>query len=175
MERTRLNELQQKARGREERRQKIANHQRHNNERRNRLEQSKNEIDGLEQIQEIDFTKYGVPIETDKDIESIKALSDVDAEDALRNFPSKSDLEVRLKAYNEHNTRLQSLLESLRERSSELEGKYRKVVSMCTRTPEAEVDDMLGQLLEAVTSEQSRASDMGRVREFLRRVEDTET
>jgi regulatory protein SWI6 len=96
--------------------------------------------------------------------------------DADREFQSHTDesadlamLNVRLGTYNGLNASLSAHLSSLKARDTELESKYRKVVALCTNVPENKVDSVLGQLVTAVESE--RENDVGRVREFLKRVE----
>jgi hypothetical protein len=87
---------------------------------------------------------------------------------------SPQTLQARLNAYNSLNARLSALLTSLRARDGELETKYRKVIALCTGVEEGQVDSVLAQLVQAVESEGDPASsgqDVGRVREFLRRVE----
>jgi regulatory protein SWI6 len=83
--------------------------------------------------------------------------------------PDWSTLNSRLAAYNGLNASLAGHLQSLRSRDSELEAKYRKVVALCINVPEDKVDNVLGQLVTAVESETEK--DVGRVREFLKRVE----
>ena len=50
----------------------------------------------------------------------------------------------------------------------------RRAVALCTRMEEEEVDKMVGGLVVAVESERGEEVDVGRVREFLRRVEEVE-
>jgi hypothetical protein len=83
-------------------------------------------------------------------------------------------LMARYTAYNSLNSRLANHLASLRARDSELEAKYRRVIALCTGVHEDAVDAVLGQLVQAVESEgdlSASGQDVGRVREFLRRVE----
>jgi hypothetical protein len=61
----------------------------------------------------------------------------------------------------------------LRSKSRELEVKYRKTISLCTRVPEERIDDVLEGLWRAVDSEGGDV-ELGRVREFLTRVEGVE-
>lgn len=85
-------------------------------------------------------------------------------------------LQSRLQAYNSLNSRLSAHLTQLRARDGELEAKYRRVIALCTGTREEHVDAVLAQLVLAVESEGDPGQgiggqDVGRVREFLRRVE----
>jgi ankyrin repeat protein len=83
-------------------------------------------------------------------------------------------LGARYAAYNLLNSRLVEHLGQLRARDGELEAKYRRVIALCTGVHEESVDAVLAQLVQAVESEgdlSSTGQDVGRVREFLRRVE----
>jgi len=84
-------------------------------------------------------------------------------------LPDASTLNARLAAYNTLNAGLAAHFTSLKSRDTELESKYRKVVALCTNVDEDKVDSLLPQLLLAVESEPE--NDVGRVREFLKRVE----
>ena len=67
----------------------------------------------------------------------------------------------------EHTTQMKS-------RSVELEKKLRKVVALCTGVAEEKLDSQIGGLLTAVDSERGEDVELGRVREFLRKVEGVE-
>lgn len=90
--------------------------------------------------------------------------------------PTAQTLQARLNAYASLNSRLAAHLTSLRARDSELEGKYRQVIALCTGVPLDDVDRMLPGLLAAVESEQGNAGTEDasevRVREFLRKVDE---
>lgn len=88
-------------------------------------------------------------------------------------LPSPPQLRSLTKAYEEHNHTLRTHSDALASRSAELEGMYRKVVSLCTGVEEGKVEESLGGLVAAVESEQGGmgVQEVGRVREFLRRVE----
>ena len=80
----------------------------------------------------------------------------------------------RVQAYQTHNALLDNEARGLRGRSKELEEKYRKIISLCTGTPEDKVDELLDQLVQAVISEQKDMAsnvDLTRVRDFLRMVQ----
>ena len=96
----------------------------------------------------------------------------------LRHFittqlPSTSVLRAYLNAYNTNNTNLQRNADLLKSRSIELESMYRKVVSLCTGVAEDKVEENLSALVAAVESEQGNLGEqeVGRVRDFLRRVD----
>jgi ankyrin repeat protein len=101
-------------------------------------------------------------------------LGDADAEFSPPASSSPQDIQAKITAYGSLNTRLSEYLGSLRRRDGELEAKYRRVIALCTGVPEESVDAVLVQLVQAVESEGevgSGGQDVGRVREFLRRVE----
>jgi regulatory protein SWI6 len=87
----------------------------------------------------------------------------------IQRLPNLAKLSSWLSTYNSLNASLGAHLNTLKSRDSELEAKYRKVVSLCTNVEESKVDGLLSQLVLAVECEPE--NDVGRVREFLRRVE----
>ena len=74
-------------------------------------------------------------------------------------------------AYERNNAQLQTRAKGLQSRSSELEAQLRQVLALCTSAPEENVDKMIEGLQMAVESELGQEVEVGRVREFLRRVE----
>lgn len=89
-------------------------------------------------------------------------------------LPPPSDLNARIHAYSTNNNQLREQAAELRSRSSEVEGLYRRVVSLCTGVAEDKVDEALPSLVAAIESEKGvmdGEGDVGRVREFLRRVD----
>ncbi|KAI9872941.1 MAG: transcriptional regulator swi6 [Pleopsidium flavum] len=89
-------------------------------------------------------------------------------------LPQSELLRARLSAYREDNQGLRGQAKQLKSRSSELEEKYRRVVALCTGVEESKVEELLGSLVAAVESEKGEDVEVGRVREFLRRVEGVE-
>lgn len=89
----------------------------------------------------------------------------------LSSLPTTEVLLARAAAYERNNTKLQAQAKSLQNRSSELEAKLRRVVTLCTGVPDEKVDSMMGGLVLAIESENGEDVEVGRVREFLRRVE----
>lgn len=85
-------------------------------------------------------------------------------------LPPTHVLRARINAYKNNNQALEESVRDLQSKSSELAGKYRKVISLCTGVDEANVDNVLENLLRAVDSEQDDV-ELTRVREFLQRVE----
>ncbi|KTW30228.1 hypothetical protein T552_00706 [Pneumocystis carinii B80] len=77
-------------------------------------------------------------------------------------------LRARISAYQKNAKTLSSLATSLRGRSSELENKCRRVVSLCTGVEESKVDSLLEGLLQAVESDDHQGVDMVRLSGFLK-------
>jgi regulatory protein SWI6 len=185
-DRQRLQDLQAKARQKRELEQKIANLKRANAELRSEL----SERDG--------HLPNGVPAhvaigEADKGLDFDGRLGqveqlfpdgeeDVDPNGVLspdqRAFLSSMEraevLRGRTTAYQQHNAQLESQADQLRSRSRELEERYRKIVSLCTGEEVDKVDEKLDSLLQAVMSDQKDEVELGKVRDFLRLVRDTE-
>jgi len=90
---------------------------------------------------------------------------------ALAAMPSTAVLQARKEAYQVTNMRLEQQKTQLKSQSFELEAQMRRIVSLCTGVEEGKVDEMLEGLQAAVESERGGEVDVGRVREFLRRVE----
>lgn len=85
-----------------------------------------------------------------------------------------SVLRARAQAYAANNARTREQAEELKGRSSELEYLYRRVVSLCTGVAEDKVEEALPNLVAAIESERGGMEgegDVGRVRDFLRRVD----
>jgi regulatory protein SWI6 len=185
-DRQRLQDLQAKTRQKRELEQKIANLKQANAELRSEL----SERDG--------HLPNGVPAhvaigEADKGLDFDGRLGqveqlfengeeDVDPNGVLspeqRAFLSSMEraevLRGRTTAYQQHNAQLESQADQLRSRSHELEERYRKIVSLCTGEEVDKVDEKLDSLLQAVMSDQKDEVELGKVRDFLRLVRDTE-
>jgi hypothetical protein len=95
---------------------------------------------------------------------------------ALAHLPSISTLRQRLEAYIQDNMSLAQRSHKLKEKDDQLEVMYRKVVSLCTKVDEERIDGVLEGLVLALDSEPCDGStvEVGRVREFLRKVEGVE-
>ncbi|KAG4304643.1 hypothetical protein PORY_002036 [Pneumocystis oryctolagi] len=95
------------------------------------------------------------------------SLAEVDNEESP-SFISIPVLSARIAAYQKNAKVLCALAASLRGRSSELEDKCRKVVSLCTGVEESKVDSLLEGLLQAVESDDHQGVDMVRLSGFLK-------
>ena len=89
----------------------------------------------------------------------------------ITTLPSTAILNARAIAYRKHNARLEAEAKHLQSQSSGLEKQIRQLVSLCTGMKESEVDQMVDNLSAAVASEGGDDVEVGRVREFLRKVE----
>ncbi|PVH82168.1 apses transcription factor-like protein [Cadophora sp. DSE1049] len=85
-------------------------------------------------------------------------------------LPPAHVLRARLNAYRAVNQELDGNVRDLQSKSSELARKYRQIISLCTSTPESNVDNVIDNLTRAVESEHHDV-ELTRVREFLQRVE----
>ena len=173
-----LDELTQRAQAREEMEQKIKNLRRFTQELRDQLSSTSKVQDNV-QVGEADKG-----LDLDGKINKVDQLFPGGVQDLGNNLnqeqitllTSLERAEVltgRVQAYQTHNALLDNEARGLKGRSKELEEKYRKIISLCTGTPEERVDDLLDQLVQAVISEQkdmASSVDLTRVRDFLRMV-----
>jgi regulatory protein SWI6 len=174
-ERRRLERLQRLAKERDERKQKISNLRHAADEEVYHLQQLKqqnphisiNSSNGQEMyLGEADTAFSALP-------PGMNPADILHSPHLASSLPSPAALRARLQAYRENNARLEGAVSELKGRSREVEGKYRKVISLCTKVPEERIDDVLEGLWRAVESEAGDV-ELGRVREFLGRVEGVE-
>ncbi|KAL6702453.1 transcriptional regulator swi6 [Coniothyrium glycines] len=93
---------------------------------------------------------------------------------AVQQLPSASLLRHRLDTYTTANAALLNRSRKLKEKDGQLEQMYRKVVSLCTKVEESRIEECLEGLVAALDSEEGEGVEVGRVREFLRKVEGVE-
>ncbi|EOA86280.1 uncharacterized protein SETTUDRAFT_131666 [Exserohilum turcica Et28A] len=86
-------------------------------------------------------------------------------------LPAASVLRQRLETYTTTNNALLKRSRMLKEKDGQLEMMYRKVVSLCTKVEESRIEECLEGLVAALDSEEGEGVEVGRVREFLRKVE----
>lgn len=156
-----LQEMKERLRVREERRAKVANLRRE-------VEKKKTAA----RKQQANHTGRAIELEPDW----LDLPSQTNGQSRLSlagRMPSQKALQARLTAYRGSNNNLRQQAEELRSRSIDLERLYRKVVSLCTGVSEDKVEESLPALLAAVESEKGGIghNEVGRVREFLRRVD----
>ena len=89
----------------------------------------------------------------------------------VESLPPPAVLKAQLAATLESNRKLRARVGALKSHSSQLNDQYRRVVSLCTGMEESKVESMLEGLLAAVESEEGEGIEVGRVREFLRKVD----
>lgn len=179
-ERRRLEELRRRAKESAEMKQKIQNLKRAANEQRVRLQQMKGKPNGdsfpnvrvgeADAGLQIEAQRLPHPAEIDV---AHPLLPNLEQDQVLyiTSLPNPEILRARLLAYRENNNLLREQSKQLKSRSSELEEKYRRVVALCTGVEDSKVEELLGGLVAAVESERGEDVEVGRVREFLRRVE----
>lgn len=92
----------------------------------------------------------------------------------LANLPPIGTLRNRLEVYTRVNCTLAQRSSMLKEKDGQLEVMYRKVVALCTKVDEERVDGVLDLLVQALESDPLEGADVGRVKEFLRKVEGVE-
>ncbi|KAF2676896.1 apses transcription factor-like protein [Lentithecium fluviatile CBS 122367] len=93
---------------------------------------------------------------------------------SIARLPSITTLRQRLDVYTQNNKGLAERRRILKEKDGQLEVMYRKVVSLCTKVDEERVDSVLEGLVQALDSDPLDGVEVGRVREFLRKVEGVE-
>ncbi|KAK4544485.1 hypothetical protein LTR36_004056 [Oleoguttula mirabilis] len=171
----RLHELKERVKLRDERQAKVANLKRAVQERQHSSRRKKRSAPGdvelepawLDDSSSQDILRFETPNGSPNGLQRQFLEANISAPPA--------SLEARLNAYLAHNASLQKQADELKSRSSELEGMYRKVVSLCTGVAEDKVEESLPALVAAVESERGGLGEqeVGRVREFLRRVDGT--
>lgn len=93
--------------------------------------------------------------------------------DNLASIPAHV-LRQRVQVYCAANAALLSRSRQLKDKDGQLEAMFRQVVALCTNVPEERVDEVLPSLVEALDSDPFDGVEVGRVREFLRKVEGVE-
>ena len=178
-EKKKLDELTQRAQAKEELEQRIKNLRRFTQEPRDQISATSKVQDNV-QLGEAD---KGLDLEGrvrnvdqlfPNGVQDLGNSLNQDQITLLHSLERAEVLTGRVQAYQTHNALLENEARGLRGRSKELEEKYRKIISLCTGTPEDRVDDLLDQLVQAVVSEQKdmvSSVDLTRVRDFLRMVQ----
>ncbi|KAK3399592.1 hypothetical protein B0T20DRAFT_477432 [Sordaria brevicollis] len=110
-------------------------------------------------------------MELESALEIVKTQSPKGLDPANRpSLPSAAVLRARIKALRARSTKTRQAVAALQAQSKEKELKYRRLVSLCTRRPEIEVEALLDTLTRAVESEKPEL-EIARVRRFLGGVE----
>ena len=185
-EKRKLEELQAHAREKEELEQKIKNLRRSASEIRNRLKQAQPNMTPVQEHIQIGEADRGLNFEGNLGVvEQLFPTGMFDPSMPLtadhQKFLSVLErgevLSGRVQAYQQHNSNLDQQAKALKSRSTELEERYKKIISLCTGADVEKVDSLLDGLMQAVISEQKETSsslELGRVRDFLRLVQGSE-
>lgn len=91
----------------------------------------------------------------------------------LSSIPT-SVLRQRIEVYCQSNAALLQRSRQLKDKDGQLEAMFRQVVCLCTNVQEDRIDEVLPSLVEALDSDPLDGVEVGRVREFLRKVEGVE-
>ena len=83
-------------------------------------------------------------------------------------------LRQRIEIYTQSNAALLQRSRQLKEKDGQLEAMFRQVVCLCTNVQEDRIDEVLPSLVAALDSDPLDGVEVGRVREFLRKVEGVE-
>jgi regulatory protein SWI6 len=87
---------------------------------------------------------------------------------------STSVLRHRIDMYTQANAALLNRSRKLKDKDGQLEAMFRQVVCLCTNVDESRIDEVLPSLVAALDSDPLDGVEVGRVREFLRKVEGVE-
>ncbi|KAH6629314.1 apses transcription factor-like protein [Boeremia exigua] len=83
-------------------------------------------------------------------------------------------LRQRIEVYCQSNAALLQRSRQLKDKDGQLEAMFRQVVCLCTNVQEDRIDEVLPSLVAALDSDPLDGVEVGRVREFLRKVEGVE-
>lgn len=92
---------------------------------------------------------------------------------ALEGMVGKDQLRARIQAYKQNNQDMENRVAEMQRGSRKTQEKYRRVIALCTKTDENKLDNLLEGLWRSVESDAADV-ELGRVREFLSRVEGVE-
>ena len=185
VERARLEELKKQAKERDERKLKISNLMRAQGDQRDHLKQQQQQQQQYGQLvadkeMQLGDADKGLAIPAGAVPANILSninpnphqtqVLDQAQRQVLASLPPTHILRARVNAYRANNENLEASIRTLHSKNSALAAKYRKIISVCTGVAETDVDSVLHNLLRAVESEQNDV-ELGRVREFLQRVD----
>jgi regulatory protein SWI6 len=167
-ERRRLDRLRLRAKESSERKQRISNLRKAAEEERYRLQHMQHQhghmANGDVDLHLGDADKPFIPLST---------IMSPDMTIHPSHLPPASVLRAQLHAYTSNNSFLESEVRGLKSKSRDLEAKYRRIIQLCTGVEEDKIEGVLGNLTRAVESERGDV-ELGRVREFLQKVEGVE-
>ncbi|SCV03018.1 LANO_0G01640g1_1 [Lachancea nothofagi CBS 11611] len=82
-------------------------------------------------------------------------------------IPPEGLLRARICAYEKNEHKLNESLQAVREKQAHLEGRFRRVLSLCLKVDEDKVDGMLDGLLQAISTEDPEDIDTDELQTFL--------
>ncbi|SCU96588.1 LADA_0H01706g1_1 [Lachancea dasiensis] len=82
-------------------------------------------------------------------------------------IPPEVLLRARISAYEKNGHNLDDSLRSVQEKQAHLEGRFRRVLSLCLKVEEDKVDGMLDGLLQAISTEDPDDFDTSEMQKFL--------
>ncbi|KAL6942726.1 hypothetical protein ACO0RG_001687 [Hanseniaspora osmophila] len=94
-----------------------------------------------------------------------------EAQSNIEDLPSLSELQFRLKMYEENEVGLDRFYKQVQEEQENLESKFKRVLSLCLKVDESKVDSMLDGLLEAISNEDLENLALDDVQSFLKQNE----
>lgn len=174
-ERRRLSELEQKNPERKVLRARIANLRRANEQQHAYLSQkvraeARNDVQLGEADAGLEINTDLLPLSIHTQQQPLTALSPQQRE-YVANLPTAPVLRARTVGYQQNNERLDAQARDLRCQSSELEGTLRQIISLCTGMEEGRIEKMMVGLNKAIEAETGDDVEVGRVRNFLRKIE----
>lgn len=174
-ERRRLTELEQRSPERNALRERIANLRRANEKQRiyvsqNVKAEARNDIQIGEADAGLEINTNVLPPSILEQQQPLAALSP-QQRDYFASLPIAASLRARTTCYRQNNERLDAQAKDLRCQSSKLEETLRQIIALCTGIGEESIEKMMGGLNKAIEAETGDDVEVGRVRNFLRKVE----
>lgn len=106
----------------------------------------------------------------DKIMEHVRSNCLQNGEDKLETMlPPSFLLKARINAYKKNGERLDSTIETIKQKQGDLESKFRRVLCLCLKVDEDKVDGMLDGLLQAISSEDPQDVDTEEMQDFLKK------
>ncbi|CCD22218.1 transcriptional regulator SWI6 NDAI_0A00600 [Naumovozyma dairenensis CBS 421] len=99
-----------------------------------------------------------------------KEVAKTDTEDDLvTSLPPVGLLRARINAYKRNDEYLKGIYQKIQQKHSDLENKFRRVLSLCLKIDENKVDDMLDGLLQAISYEDPHEINTNEMQDFLKK------
>lgn len=123
--------------------------------------------DKLQKNYEGDISKLLEAESKEQIMEQIR--NQIPAEKIQSMLPPTVLLKARINAYKRNDKHLTNVLDTISTKQSELENKFRRVLSLCLKIDENKVDNMLDGLLQAISSEDPQDIDTDEMQDFLKK------